>query len=298
MFTVSAGLIRIPFGFEVQERDQVRPFLERAQVLRALFPGEFDVGAQLSVRYHFVGLSLAVMNGHPIGDKVFPALAPTRGKEFIGRVFAKFEVVPHIHFGIGASLDEGKGFRAGTPTTKDQLVWRDDNGDGIVQSTEIQVVAGVSGTASAQFHRYALGADAQLSIDWWPLGEFTIRSELVRATNLDRGLELADPIGAGYDLREWGWYLGFAQEITPYAMLGIRYDRYNPDADRTSPLVATRVPIDRTYTTSAFMAMLRYDNARLVVEFDKSRNALGRAPNGLPTTLKSDSVVVRGQVVF
>ena len=41
------GLMRIPFGFEVQELDYVRPFLERATVLRALFPGEFDLGARL-----------------------------------------------------------------------------------------------------------------------------------------------------------------------------------------------------------------------------------------------------------
>jgi hypothetical protein len=78
----------------------------------------------------------------------------------------------------------------------------------------------------------------------------------------------------------------------------MRYDRYNPDADRTNPLAATRVPIDRTYSTAAFMAMLRYNDARLVVEFDKNGNALGRAPNGLPETLKNDSVIVRGQVVF
>ena len=71
--TATAGLMKIPFGFEVPELDVDRPFLERATVLRALFPGEYDLGARLACRYRFAELALAVMNGNPIGDKVFPA---------------------------------------------------------------------------------------------------------------------------------------------------------------------------------------------------------------------------------
>ena len=43
---LSAGLMKIPFGFEVPELDVVRPFLERSTVMRALFPGEFDLWAR------------------------------------------------------------------------------------------------------------------------------------------------------------------------------------------------------------------------------------------------------------
>ena len=46
----SLGLLRIPFGFEVQEKDYVRFFLERSNVARALFPGEFDLGARAAGR--------------------------------------------------------------------------------------------------------------------------------------------------------------------------------------------------------------------------------------------------------
>ena len=59
------GLMRIPFGYEVQELDYVRPFLERATVLQAFFPGEFDLGARLGARYRFVDAVIAVMNGNP-----------------------------------------------------------------------------------------------------------------------------------------------------------------------------------------------------------------------------------------
>src|SRR5215468_1435999 len=35
-FDATLGLMKIPFGFEVPELDNVRPFLERANVVRAL----------------------------------------------------------------------------------------------------------------------------------------------------------------------------------------------------------------------------------------------------------------------
>jgi hypothetical protein len=44
--------------------------------------------------------------------------------------------------------------------------------------------------------------------------------------------------------------------------------------------------------------MLRYDDARLAIEYDINRNALGRDANGAPTNLKSDALTVRAQVRF
>ena len=296
--TASMGLLRTPFGFEVQELDEVRPFLERATVLRALFPGEFDLGARFAGGYRFAEWGVAVMNGSPIGSKEFPALAPGRTKDLLGRVGVHVEVVPDVRFEAGVSAVTGEGFHEGTPTTKDTLVWHDDNGDGIVQATEIQVIPGSSATASQQFHRFAIGADARFIVRLPTLGELTLRAEVVRATNLDRGIEVADPVGAEHDLRELGWYLGATQELTHWAMIGARYDRYDPDADATRQSAASLVPSSRAYSTLALMAMVRYETARLVFEYDKNGNALGRDATGAPTTLASDAMIVRGQVTF
>lgn len=296
--TATAGLMKIPFGFEVSELDVERPFLERSTVMRALFPGEFDVGARIAGRYRFAQLAIAVMNGHPIGDKVFPAVAPDRTKEFVGRLGTHAEITPSVILDLGVSADTGNGFHEGTPTTKDQLVWRDDNGDGIVQATEIQVIPGSSATPSQQFHRFALGGDARLAIRFAPYAELDLRAEIVRASNLDRGIEPADPVGAGRDLREFGWYLGATQEITAFGLVGIRYDRYNPDQDSSEQQAVQVVPRDHSYSTCALLAMLRYDDARLAIEYDINRNALGRDANGAPTNLKSDALTVRAQVRF
>lgn len=294
----SAGLIRIPFGFELQESNTTRPFLERSQMLKALFPGEYDLGARLGVEFHFMELSLAAMNGHPAGDRAYPLLAPSRNKDILGRLGAAIDVSDHVQMHVGISAEAGTGFHTGAPTTKDQLTWRDDNGDGIVQATEIQVIAGTSGSASSTFKRHAVGADATLGIRWHPLGVLALRAEIISAVNLDRGVEPADPVDAGYDLRELGWCLGVSQEITPYAMIGVRYDRYNPDKDAAEQEAARLVPADRSYSTLALLAMARYESARISVEYDRNGNALGRDASGAPTTLKSDTVTLRGQVVF
>src|SRR5262249_23631769 len=41
------GLFKTPFGFEVLQSDRDRLFLERSTVVRALFPGEYDVGGRV-----------------------------------------------------------------------------------------------------------------------------------------------------------------------------------------------------------------------------------------------------------
>jgi len=294
---LSVGLFKIPFGVEVPERELARPFLERSTVSRALFPGE-DLGVRLGVRYRFADLTLAVMNGHPSGDRTFPLLDPDGAKELVGRLGVTAKLTRAVAIRVGASGDHGKGFHEGTPTTKDQLVWRDDNGDGIVQATEIQVTPGSSATPSDQFGRFAVGADARVSVSFAPGFELVLSAEVMRAENLDRGLEPADPTGAGYDLRELGYYLGLTQELTAWGLVGIRYDRYDPDQDAHELEPTAVVPRDRSYQTLALLGFVRYERARLAVEYDHNDNALGRDVNGKPTTLASDSLTVRAQLEF
>ena len=296
--TVSAGLMKIPFGREVPEADFVRPFLERSTALRALFPGSYDLGARIQAAYRFAVLTVAVMNGHPIGDRVFPALAPARHKELLGRLGVTSLLLPKVGLKVGVSADVGTGFHEGTPTTKDALVWRDDNGDGVVQATEVQVIAGSAATPSQTFQRFAVGADGELSVRWAPHGELVVSAEIVTGQNLDRGLEPADPVARGRDLREIGWYVGATQELCSWAALGVRYDEYDPDGDAREQQAAQIVPRDRSYRTLALLALLRYEEGRLSFEYDRNGNALGRQANGAPTTLANDAFTVRAQVTF
>jgi hypothetical protein len=96
-----------------------------------------------------------------------------------------------------------------------------------------------------------------------------------------------------------GYSGGATQELTRWAMVGARYDLYNPNADASQDRAGTLVPVNRSYSTLALMGMLRYRaGARLLLEYDINRNPLGVGSNGAPTTLADNELTLRGQVVF
>ena len=294
------GLFKTPFGYEVmQQGDTQRLFAERANVNRALFPGEYDLGVRLSGGWRFLRYAFGVMNGNPAGDKQFAFRDPNQSKDFVGRIGADAKVVPRFSLAGGVSGLRGTGFTPGALPGKDVLVWRDQNENGFVDPGEITFIQGQAATPSKDFDRWAVGADLQLRIDLPKLGLLTVYGEVLVGANLDRGLVPADPIGAGRDLREIGWYAGTTLELTRYALVGVRYDSYNPDSDSSTRLQGNLVPNDSSFSTLAVAAAARYPGlGRLILEYDHSTNHLGRDVTGAPANLKDDAVVVRGEIVF
>jgi hypothetical protein len=293
------GLVRIPFGFEVQEKDYVRLYLERSNVARALFPGEYDLGARLQGGWRWLRWQAAAMNGHPSGDKQFTLVDPTASKDFLGRVGV--DARPHARVALagGFSALYGTGFSRGAASTKDTLVWRDANADGQVDVTEIVGAVGQPSTPSRTFSRYALGGDLRVTVELPRVGPLTVGGEIVWATNLDRALYIADPLAAGRDLRELGWWIGATQQLTRWCAIGVRYDRYDPDSDARQQVGSSIVPRDKSFSTlSIVAAAMVQPYGRLSLEWDHSTNALGVDLTGAPTTLGGDVVTLRGQVVF
>jgi hypothetical protein len=298
LLEATTGLMKIPFGFEVPETDPHRLFLERSTTARALFPGLFDLGFRLQGGYRFMRYAFAFMNGQPLGDARFPGRDPNAGKDLVGRVGVDTSPVSWLRIRGGISALSGSGFHQGTPATKDVLVWRDANEDGLVQNTEVQVIAGAPATPSQNYHRFAIGGDLGITARIPVLGELTVFGEIARGGNLDRGVEPADPVGAGRDFRELGFHVAATQELTRYAIIGARYDRYDPDADASEQRGVARVPQNRAYGTLALTGAVRYPPGRLIFEYDRNRNALGRTPGGLPTSLADDAFTLRAEVVF
>lgn len=293
------GLFKIPFGYEVGQSDTQRLFLERSNLVRALFPGEFDLGVRLQGGWRFLRYVAAAMNGEPAGEHAFAARDPNHSKDFLGRLGIDAGIAPQVRLAAGVSGLYGTGFHPGTAVTKDVLTWRDDNEDGQVQLSELQVIRGSAATPAQNFTRSAAGIDARLQWSVPHLGELQIYGEVIWANNLDRGLLPADPVAAGRDLREFGGYLGLTQELGRYAAVGLRYDHYNPDADDSQQLGVQRVPVDRAFSTLAAVIAAHYrDQGRLSLEYDRNRNALGLGPSGAPITLGSDTLTLRGQLVF
>ena len=121
----------------------------------------------------------------------------------------------------------------------------------------------------------------------------------MRGQNIDRGfLVSADPIAAARDLRQSGFYVGATQELTKWAIVGVRYDTYNPDADSRNQKPFTVVPSDSSVSTWSFVAAARIGLAKLIAQYDKRSNTLGRDAAGNPTTLADDSFTLRAEVRF
>jgi hypothetical protein len=296
---IGLGLVRIPFGLEVQEWDPDRFFLERSNVSRALFPGTFDLGGRGKASWRFLRAQFAVMNGNPLGDATFPARDPNAAKDFVGRLGIDAMVAGKVRICAGFSALKGKGFHPGTSATKDVLVWRDQNEDGIVELSEIQVITGRAATPSQNFSRFAVGADSRIGATLPRLGRLMMFGEVVWAANLDRALLPADPVASGRDLREFGWVAGVSQEFTARAALGIRYDFYNPDVDGFRQTPAAIVPKNMSFRTWTFaLSWGGLGRNRLILEYQHNHNALAVAADGSPTTLAADTLSLRGQMVF
>ncbi|HEY8208438.1 MAG TPA: hypothetical protein VIG99_13200 [Myxococcaceae bacterium] len=295
---LSAGLQRIPFGYEVRLHARDRFFLEGSQVARALFPGDYDLGIEIQGAWRFLRCQVAVMNGEPTSERTLPAADPNAAKDVVGRVAAVGTIGP-VGLEVGVSGLEGAGFHPGTPSTKDTVVWRDVNEDGVAQLSELQVVAGSPATPSESFRRFALGGDLQLSVPVPALGRLELGAEVIWASNLDRGLFVADPVARSRAVRELGFSAGAVQRLPAGFAIGARFDRYVPDADARDLQGARLVPFDSSLSTWALAASWSWRRtARVVLELDLNDNALGRGADGAPARLASDSLTARAEVAF
>jgi hypothetical protein len=298
LVVVTAGLIPIPFGVDVPANVRTQPFLEQPAMSRALFPGNFDAGVMVAGRYGFARWSLAVMNGAPSGDAQWRGKDPASSYDFVGRLGADIPGPRKLRVEAGVSALSGTGLHPGIPPTKDGIQWVDDNQNGRVDPTEIQIIPGSPGEPSQTFSRNALGADVQVHWCLCALGTGTAFFETALATNLDRGLVYSDPVAASRDLRQLGFTLGAVQDLGRYAQIGVRYDRYDADRDAMDREGVDLVNVHKIFSTLAIMASARWADARFTVEYDRERNPFGRGDDGAPTTLAADRVTLRAQVGF
>ena len=298
LLAFSAGLSDIPFGYELMDPNRSRVFLERTTSSRAFFPGDNDFGARLTGAVGYFRYAVAVLDGTPVPDSE-PASAgfdATSEKDIMARLGAEAQPRDDLGVGGGVSFVRGTGFHAGTPATKDSFQWRDLNGNGAVDAGETVALPGSASTPSSTFSRWALGVDIQIRAKT-PIGRSLLYGEAYVGSNYDRGLFVADPVATGIDFREVGWYVAFLQEITPYAVIGLRVDAYNPNGDSTTQRAGTVFPVDQTITTwSPMVGLVLPNRARFVFQYDHVADHEGLDARGVPTDLRNDQWALRLQV--
>jgi hypothetical protein len=291
---LTLGLIDQPFGYELMESARVRRFMERTQASRALFPTEPDVGARLYGAVGFFRYGLALVNGVPVDDERF--IDPNANKDILGRIGAEALPLPELRVSGGVSFLTGKGFHPGRGADKGILIWTDTNEDGVLGPGETSAVP--TGTeASENFDRWAFGADVELSFET-ALGWTAFSAEAVAASNLDRGLFVADPTLSSIDTRELGFQLSIVQDVTEWAYVGFRYDVYDPDTDFLASEGGRLVPKSQAIKTFSPLIglQLRDDRARLSFQYDVIREQLGKDARGVPTDLDNNQWTLRLQV--
>jgi hypothetical protein len=294
---LTAGLTGIPFGFELADSPRDRVFLERSSASQAFFPGEQDVGMVLTGGAGFFRYSIAEMNGDPISDTAsVPVGDPTHAKDVLARFGADARPNDRLWVAGGISALYGTGFHAGTPATKANVEWIDTNQNGTIDPGELVGVPATAATPSQTFPRWGIGADLEVRFRT-KLGWSMLYGEVSVASNLDRGVFVADPIATGVDLRELGGYAAFVQEILGYGLVGFRFDSYNPNADFFQSSGGHLLPVSQAINTfSPLVGLQLPDRARLLFEYDAVRNLMGLAPNGVPTNLPEDHFAFRLQV--
>ena len=294
---LTLGMFRLPFGYEIPESSSTRWFMERSLASRALFPGEIDVGGRLSGEFGPFRYAGALTNGEPLGSRTgFQLQDPNKNKDFTISVGAKGDPLEFLTLSGGVSANKGRGFHPGTGATKSSMAWSDQNDDGIIQPNEIVPNAGRAAVKSETFERWAIGGDLQLDFET-PLGSTKLYGEVIVAENMDRGFYPADPVSAGQDLREFGYYIGILQEVTKYGVVGFRFDYYDPNADATDRRAGKTLPAENTVTTfSPLVGVTLPKRARLCFQYDIIKDFLARDIYGVPANLENNAWTLRLQV--
>jgi len=302
---LTAGLTEVPFGYELRQGQRELLFMERSTGSAALFTGPVDLGLRLRGGVGPFRYDAAVMNGTPIPDFADGSrgIDPTRKPDVAGRL--GFDVRPRkLAIAGGASFLTGTGLHPGQDATKNQLQWNDLNENSTFETGEIFSVPGTAALPSIPFQRWAVNADVQLAVQS-KLGWSRALGEVTFAQNLDRGLFVADPITAGFNVRHVQAYGAFLQDLTRWAVLGFRYDVYDFNSDLltrrrgqavpASAVIHTLSPLVGAVLPAGVMEGIR---GRFVFQYDVVLDALGRDARGVPHDVENDQFTFRVQVDF
>ncbi len=295
LMALTAGLTDMPFGNELVESSRTRAFLERTLGSESIFPTQMDAGVKLHGGFEFMRYALAFVNGEPVLPGAYPR-DPNSAKDIVGRFGIEARLGDHVAISGGTSFGFGKGFHPGRVAVKDEVIWRDDNSDGVAIPSELVGVPGAAATPSQNFERWVLGLDLQLGVESG-LGLSRLVLEALVASNHDRGLYASDPIDAGFDLRQLAAHAALTQQITKYGLVGFRIDTYDPNSDFIEERRGLLLPRSQSFSTlSPLVGLVLPERGRVVFQYDFVRDHLGRDAAGLPTDARNHRFGARLQV--
>ncbi len=300
MFSVTAGLLQVQFGFEVTQSSSVRETPERARYNQVLFSTERDLGVFGSMilpktsSLYGLKLDVAIMNGVAGVNPEFDS-----HKDFTGRVqYSRTTKNEKINWAIGASGYLG-GYRIGN--VKDYNFTTLANGD---KGFEF---AADTADYNRVGKRIYTGADAQASFDW-RVGITTLRAEYI--TGEQPGVTAnslsprAVPTAAIYHRRFNGAYFYFIQNIGQSKFqVVVKYDWYDPNIQIKGKDIGkagtnTRNVGDIRFDTFGFGITYRLNAyAKIMAYYDLVKNEETLVP-GYQRDISDNVTTIRMQIRF
>lgn len=283
MFSAQMGIFNRPFGYEVSFSSSSRESPERARVIQTLFPGERELGAQVSFAPQRGGLSflradLALVNGSGPTSTEFDNFKDIIAR--VGTVFPLEEAGAEIDFGVSGY------FGAVRRTTK-QLYAMGELPTGlkgwVADKDTVSLGAGID--------RQYFGADLQVYYDLPVLGGTILRGEYVggkqpggAATSVSNA---SLPTGGLYQREFSGWYVYLVQNVGQSFQVLAKYDVYDPntDADAGTFVQGSGLTVaDLKYSTLGLGILYHWDeNIKFVLYNEFVRNE--KVPSNSPSSL-------------
>lgn len=280
MFTLQGGVFNRPFGYEIAYSSSTRETPERARITQNLFPGERDLGAQLTIqprkesRFNFIRANLALINGNAISSEI------DSKKDFVGQLgIANVTKNQKFRYGVGVSYYNGGVFQE---TKKVYNMATLDDG------TKGYVIDSTDSNKGEYAKREYYGADAQFSLDW-VIGVTTLRGEYLWGTQPGTGSSNISPTGrvlptpSGSNpsdtyIRPFsGGYVYFVQNIlNSRHEIVVKYDFFDPNTDVKGTDIKAGNKFsgaDVAYTTLGFGYNVRlYSNLKLMAYYEVVKN--------------------------
>ena len=280
--TLWAGQFNRP-NYEVEYSSGQREVLERSRVIRAIYPGEREIGVKLE----YIGskiplkLQLMAMNGNFNILTAFQKDYDSK-KDLMGRLVYSIKIP-----GAGIGIDLGaNGYYGGTRIKNNIFV----SNNGSLDSTSFK--------AGDYLDKKWAGGEIQVFADI--LGGLALKGEYVAgvnsassATNQTATTKLADMRKDPTKLRNFsGYYIYLIKNIGPKHQFVAKYDYYDPNTKLSGD--GAKSELNYKTLTLAWQYYLN-DNIRLTLNYEMPKNETNATT---PADLKDNTIGVRIQAKF
>jgi phosphate-selective porin len=278
-FTLWAGQFNRP-NYEVEYSSSQREVLERSRVIRAIYPGEREIGVKLEYIGSTIPLKfqLMAMNGNFTGSQ---AKDVDSKKDIMGRLVYSIKLP-----GAGIGIDLGPNFYYGGNRAK-------------VNKYVLNSMAGLDSIAVGDYlDKKWVGGEIQVFADI--LGGLAIKGEYMAGTNSTASTMVVaanasatvKKAGANTLKNFAGYYVYLIKNIGPKNQIVARYDYYDPNTKLSSD--ASGKDINYKTLTLSWQHYLN-DFIRISLNYEMPKNETN-ATN--PKDLKDNTFGVRIQAKF